>query len=35
MAYFKAQAYDHGDSDFTQMIEEIDQREDLKNLLKE
>jgi hypothetical protein len=35
MPYFKSQAYDHGDSNFKQMIEEIDQREDLKGLLKE
>ncbi|KAK5446246.1 hypothetical protein LTS15_009942 [Exophiala xenobiotica] len=35
MPYFKSQAYDHGDSNFKHMIEEIDQREDLKGLLKE
>jgi len=35
MPYFKSQAYDHGDQDFRKMIEEIDQREDLKELVKQ
>ncbi|KAJ9637650.1 hypothetical protein H2204_004799, partial [Knufia peltigerae] len=34
MSYFKSQAYEHGDEDFKKMIEEIDQRDDLKAMLK-
>lgn len=34
MPYFKSQAYEHDDQDFRKMIEEIDQREDLKAMLK-
>jgi len=34
MPYFKTQAYKHDDEDFRKMIEEIDQREDLKAMLK-
>lgn len=33
MPFFKSQAYEHDDVDFRKMIEEIDQREDLKAML--
>lgn len=33
MPYFKSQAYEHKDEDFRKMLEEIDRREDLKQLL--
>jgi hypothetical protein len=34
MSYFKSQAYDHGDEHFRKMLEEVENREDLKALLK-
>ena len=33
MPYFKSQAYEHDDEEFKKMIEEVNQREDLKALL--
>ena len=34
MPFFKSQAYEHNDEDFRKMLEELDEREDLKALLE-